>query len=64
MASGCFCDVEEVLLDALKGSEPQYPVRKPSASLSEMLARAREILEGEELRIERNLSPGRPVDLS
>lgn len=71
MATGHFRDVEDVLLQALQlqrlkgaGMEPEPPNRDPVMSLREVFARARAILAGEELTIERDPSPGRAVDLS
>ena len=66
MATGRFRDIEDVLLQALQRPEKEAEPanRKPVMNLSEVFARAREILAGEELIIERDPSPGHPVDLS
>ena len=66
MATGRFRDVEDVLLQALKSTDlaSTRTTEKPALSLLEVFDRAREILDGEELVIERDPSPGRPVDFS
>ena len=67
MASGRFRDVEDILLQALKCAEPtdeQFAIVKPQKSLKDVFAKARALLEGEELEIERDPSPGREIDLS
>ena len=71
MATGRFRDVEDVLLQALQLQELKVvemeiepPNRNPVMSLREVFARARDILAGEELVIDRDPSPGRAVDLS
>ncbi len=63
MATGRFRDVEDVLFQALKLTEdPGSTSSEPH--LAEVLAQARLLLNGEELNLSRDPSPGRPVDLS
>ena len=58
MATGRFRDVEDVLLHALRLSG------NAETSLVDVLEKARVLLEGEELDITRDPSPGRSVDFS
>ncbi len=66
MATGRFQTVEDFLFQALRSGEvdPQPAPDRPVLSLLEVFDRAREILDGEELVIERDPSPGHVVDLS
>ena len=66
MATGRFRNVEDVLLQALRSAEEheEFAPVETGASLVDVLARARVLLEGEELDLTRDPSPGRPVDFS
>ena len=67
MATGRFQNVEDVLLSALKSSPAEDfapPAQVSAMTLEQVFAKAREILDGEELDFSRNRSYGRPVDLS
>ncbi len=67
MASGRFQNVEDVLLSALKSApieDVALPKDQSNMTLAEVFAKAREILDGEELDMTRIPSYGRPVDLS
>ena len=63
MATGHFRDVEDVLFQALKGTEVPYAPTS-QVHLSDVLAQARILLDGEELDLSRDPSRGRPIDLS
>lgn len=67
MASGIFLDVEDVLIYALRSAPPaDLSAKVPKQTLEEIFAKARGLLAEEEADslFVRDLSPGRPVDLS
>ncbi len=63
MATDRFRDVEDVLFQALR-STANFDSTSSEPHLAEVLAQARALLNGEELDLTRDPSPGRPVDLS
>ena len=63
MATGRFRDVEDVLFQALRSTE-DLSSSSSEPHLSEVLAQARLLLDGEELDLRRDPSTGRPDDLS
>ena len=63
MATGRFHDVQEALLDALK-STGMVTSPESEPHLADILAKARALLDGEELDLSRDPFSSRPVDLS
>lgn len=63
MATGRFRDVEDVLLDALRAAEDTSVIGS-QLGLYDVLSQARVLLDGEELDLTRDPSPGRLIDLS
>jgi hypothetical protein len=65
MESGLFQSVEDVLLAALKSSSiPEQPAIAPNQSFVELFEPLRGMFADGELDFSRNLSTGRPVELS